>query len=244
MHCADAPHKLLRMVRIDGRQPNDLRPLHFELDVQKHADGSCIVALGDTRVLCAVTVEERVPRWMRGSGRGWLTAEYNMLPAATNTRSDRERVLNAGRTKEIQRLIGRSLRAAVNLDILGERTFNIDCDVLDADGGTRTAAITGAFVAASLAIQRLEYDESPIIAAVAAVSIGIKDGQVFTDLNYAEDSTADVDCNIVGLANGGLVEVQGTAEGQSFTQDQLNQMVTAANQALQEMFTAQQTALK
>ena len=232
------------MVRIDGRQPNDLRPLHFELDVQTHADGSCIVALGDTRVLCAATVEERVPRWMRGSGRGWLTAEYNMLPAATNTRSNRERVLNAGRTKEIQRLIGRSLRAAVNLDALGERTFNIDCDVLDADGGTRTAAITGAFVAASQAIQRLEYDESPIIAAVAAVSIGIKDGQVLTDLNYAEDSTADVDCNIVGLASGGLVEVQGTAEGQSFTRDQLNQMVTAANQALQEMFTAQQTALK
>ena len=244
MHCADAPHKLLRMVRIDGRQPNELRPLHFELDVQKHADGSCIVSLGDTRVLCAVTVEEQVPRWMRGSGHGWLTAEYNMLPAATNTRSDRERVLNAGRTKEIQRLIGRSLRAAVNLDALGERTFNIDCDVLDADGGTRTAAITGAFVAASLAIQRLEYHESPIIAAVAAVSIGIKDSQVLTDLNYAEDSTADVDCNIVGLANGGLVEVQGTAEGQSFTQDQLNQMVTAANQALQEMFIAQQAALK
>ena len=244
MHCADAPHKLLRMVRIDGRQPNELRPLHFELDVQQHADGSCIVALGDTRVLCAVTVEEQVPRWMRGSGRGWLTAEYNMLPAATNTRTDRERVLNAGRTKEIQRLIGRSLRAAVNLDALGERTFNIDCDVLDADGGTRTAAITGAFVAASLAIQRLEYDESPIIAAVAAVSIGIMDSQVLTDLNYAEDSTADVDCNIVGLASGGLVEVQGTAEGQSFTQDQLNQMVTAANQALQEMFKTQQAALK
>ncbi|MCY4618219.1 MAG: ribonuclease PH [Chloroflexi bacterium] len=232
------------MVRIDGRQPNELRPLHFELDVQKHADGSCIVSLGDTRVLCAVTVEEQVPRWMRGSGRGWLTAEYNMLPAATNTRSDRERVLNAGRTKEIQRLIGRSLRAAVNLDALGERTFNIDCDVLDADGGTRTAAITGAFVAASLAIQRLEYHESPIIAAVAAVSIGIKDSQVLTDLNYAEDSTADVDCNIVGLANGGLVEVQGTAEGQSFTQDQLNQMVTAANQALNETFEAQRSALE
>ena len=140
------------MVRIDGRNPNELRPLSFELDVQKHADGSCIVSLGDTRVLCAVTVEEQVPRWMRGSGRGWLTAEYNMLPAATNTRSNRERVLSAGRTKEIQRLIGRSLRAAVNLDALGERTFNIDCDVLDADGGTRTAAVTGAFVAVQQAI--------------------------------------------------------------------------------------------
>ncbi len=243
MHCADTPHKLLRMVRIDGRQPNQLRLLSFEPDVQKHAAGSCIVSLGDTRVLCAVTVEERVPRWMRGTGRGWLTAEYNMLPAATNTRSDRERVLAAGRTKEIQRLIGRSLRAAVDLNALGERTFNIDCDVLDADGGTRTAAITGAFVAVSQAIERLEYEQSPIIAAVAAVSIGIADGQILTDLNYAEDSTADVDCNIVGLDNGGLVEVQGTAEGQSFTPDQLSQMVTAANQALKEMFKAQQSEL-
>ena len=231
------------MVRIDGRQPNDLRPLSFELDVQKHADGSCIVALGDTRVLCAVTVEDKVPRWMRGQGRGWLTAEYNMLPAATNTRSDRERVLSAGRTKEIQRLIGRSLRAAIDLDALGERTFNIDCDVLDADGGTRTAAITGAFVALRQAIGKLAYDQSPIKSAVAAVSIGIIDGEVLVDLNYAEDSTADVDCNIVGLPGGGLVEVQGTAEGQSFTPEQLNKMVAAAQVALEKMFAAQTTAL-
>ena len=231
------------MVRIDGRQPNDLRPLSFELDAQKHADGSCIVALGDTRVLCAVTVEEQVPRWMRGQGRGWLTAEYNMLPAATNTRSNRERVLSAGRTKEIQRLIGRSLRAAIDLDALGERTFNVDCDVLDADGGTRTAAITGAFVALQQAIGKLAYDQSPIQSAVAAVSIGITDGQVLVDLNYAEDSTADVDCNIVGLSDGGLVEVQGTAEGQSFTPEQLNKMVAAAQVALEKMFTAQTAAL-
>ena len=231
------------MVRIDGRQPNELRPLRLELDAQKHADGSCIVSLGDTRVLCAVTVEERVPRWMRGSGRGWLTAEYNMLPAATNTRSNRERVLSAGRTKEIQRLIGRSLRAAVDLDPLGERTFNIDCDVLDADGGTRTAAITGAFVAVKQAIDKLAYDETPIRSAVAAVSIGIIDGQILVDLNYAEDSTADVDCNIVGLASGGLVEVQGTAEGRSFTPAQLNQMVEAAQGALDEMFTAQRAVV-
>ena len=231
------------MVRTDGRQPNELRPLSFELDVQTHADGSCIVSLGDTRVLCAVTVEEQVPRWMRGSGRGWLTAEYNMLPAATNTRSNRERVLSAGRTKEIQRLIGRSLRAAINLDALGERTFNIDCDVLDADGGTRTAAITGAFVAVKQAINKLAYDTSPINAAVAAVSIGIIDNQVHTDLNYAEDSTADVDCNIVGLSSGGLVEVQGTAEGQSFTPEQLEEMVEAAQTALETMFAAQQAAL-
>ncbi len=230
------------MVRIDGRQPNELRPLSFELDVQKHADGSCIVSLGDTRVLCAVTVEEQVPRWMRGSGRGWLTAEYNMLPAATNTRSNRERVLSAGRTKEIQRLIGRSLRAAVDLNALAERTFNIDCDVLDADGGTRTAAITGAYVAVKQAIDQLSYDRSPIQSAVAAVSIGIIEGEVLVDLNYAEDSSADVDCNIVGLATGGLVEVQGTAEGRSFSAEQLAQMVAAAQSALSEMFTAQQAA--
>ena len=179
---------------------------------------------------------------MRGSGRGWLTAEYNMLPAATNTRSNRERVLSAGRTKEIQRLIGRSLRAAVNLDALGERTFNIDCDVLDADGGTRTAAVTGAFVAVQQAIAKLAYERSPIISAVAAVSIGITDGEVLVDLNYAEDSTADVDCNIVGLATGGLVEVQGTAEGESFSPEQLNQMVDAAQTALHEMFSAQASA--
>ncbi len=231
------------MVRIDGRQPNELRSLSFELDVQKHANGSCIVSLGDTRVLCAVTVEEQVPRWMRGSGRGWLTAEYNMLPAATNTRSNRERVLSAGRTKEIQRLIGRSLRAAIDLNALGERTFNIDCDVLDADGGTRTAAITGAFVAVQQAIEQLAYERSPIQSAVAAVSIGIIDGQVLTDLNYAEDSTADVDCNIVGLASGGLVEVQGTAEGQSFSAQQLSRMVAAAQHALQMMFASQQAVM-
>ncbi len=231
------------MVRIDGRQPNELRPLSFELDVQKHADGSCVVSLGDTRVLCAVTVEEEVPRWMRGSGRGWLTAEYNMLPAATNTRSNRERVLSAGRTKEIQRLIGRSLRAAVDLDALGERTFNIDCDVLDADGGTRTAAITGAFVAVRQAIQKLAYEQTPIRSAVAAVSIGIIDGAILVDLDYAEDSSADVDCNIVGLASGGLVEVQGTAEGESFTPEQLNRMFAAAQTALDEMFAAQSNAL-
>ena len=231
------------MVRNDGRAPNELRPLTFQLDVQKHADGSCIVSLGDTRVLCAVTVEEQVPRWMRGSGRGWLTAEYNMLPAATDTRSNRERVLSAGRTKEIQRLIGRSLRAAVDLEALGERTFNVDCDVLDADGGTRTAAITGALVAVTRAIERLAFKQSPIQSAVAAVSVGICDGDLLVDLNYAEDSTADVDCNIVGLASGGLVEVQGTAERDTFSPAQLAQMVVAAQNALEAMFEAQRQAL-
>ena len=231
------------MVRTDGRQPNELRPLSFELDVQKHADGSCIVSLGGTRVLCAVTVEEQVPRWMRGSGRGWLTAEYNMLPAATNTRSDRERVLAAGRTKEIQRLIGRSLRAAVDLDALGERTFNIDCDVLDADGGTRTAAVCGAYAALERAIERLCYDVSPIRSAVAAVSVGITAGQVLLDLSYDEDSSADADCNVVGLSSGGLVEVQGTAEGQAFSAEQLNEAIAAAQSALDDIFAAQRRAL-
>jgi len=237
------PRTILCMVRTDGRQPNELRSLSFELNVQKHAAGSCIVSLGDTRVLCAVTIEEQVPRWMRGSGRGWLTAEYNMLPAATNTRSNRERVLSAGRTKEIQRLIGRSLRAAIDLDALGERTFNVDCDVLDADGGTRTAAITGAFVALRQAIDTLDYDQAPIQVAVAAVSIGVIEGHVLVDLNYAEDSTADVDCNIVGLSSGGLVEIQGTAEGQSFTSAQLGQIVDAAQRALAQVFELQQAAL-
>ncbi len=231
------------MLRTDGRRPSELRPLSFELDVQRHADGSCIVSLGDTQVLCAATVEEQVPRWMRGRGRGWITAEYYMLPASTNTRSGRERTLSAGRTKEIQRLIGRSLRAAISLDRLGERTFNIDCDVINADGGTRTAAITGAFVAVSRAVDKLAYEHSPIIAQVAAISVGIRDNHVLVDLDYQEDSNADVDCNIVGLSNGGLVEVQGTAEGEAFTPEQLSQMVEAAQSALFNMFDAQTYAL-
>ncbi len=231
------------MVRIDGRQANECRPLSFELDVQPHASGSCIVSLAATRVLCAVTVEEQVPRWMRGSGRGWLTAEYHMLPASTNTRSDRERVRTAGRTKEIQRLIGRSLRAAVRLDDLGERTYNVDCDVIHADGGTRTAAITGAYVALARAVKSLAYDESPIDSAVAAISVGIVDDQVLVDLNYAEDSSAEADFNIVGLSDGGLVEVQGTAEGRAFSRVELDQIISAAETALADIFQLQEAAL-
>lgn len=228
------------MVRTDGRQAHELRPLGFELDVQRFANGSCIVSLGETQVLCAVSISEDVPSWLRGQGRGWLTAEYNMLPAATNTRSDRNRVLSAGRTREIQRLIGRSLRACLKLQQLGERLITVDCDVLNADGGTRTAAICGSYVALASA---LAAEPTVIANAVAAVSVGIRGGQILTDLNYAEDSTADVDCNIVGLDTGGLVEVQGTAEGQPFSPDHLNQMVNAAEQALQQMFQAQSAIL-
>lgn len=202
-----------------------------------------MVSLGETRVLCAVTVEERVPGWMRGTGRGWLTAEYSMLPASTNTRSDRERVLQAGRTKEIQRLIGRSLRAALDLEQTGEKTFNVDCDVLHADGGTRTAAVTGAYVALARAVSGLGYAISPIQAAVAAVSVGLLDGEVLVDLCYAEDSAADVDFNVVGLADGGLVEVQGTAEGAAFSAGELGDVIAAAQAALGDMFAAQREAL-
>ena len=230
------------MLRIDGRSPNELRPLGFELDVQPHADGSCLVGLGATRVLCAVTIEEQVPGWMRGNGRGWLTAEYSMLPASTNTRSDRERTLSAGRTKEIQRLIGRSLRAALDLDALGERTLNVDCDVLNADGGTRTASIIGACVAAARALDAPGSEHSAMRALVAAISVGVRGGAVLVDLNYEEDSSADVDCNIVGLSSGGLVEVQGAAEGAVFSPDQLSEMVAAAQTAMDSIFEAQRAA--
>ena len=222
--------------------PNELRPLRFELNVQPHAAGSCLASMGATRVLCAVTVEQRVPRWLRGQGRGWLTAEYSMLPASTNTRSDRERMLSTGRTKEIQRLIGRALRAAVDLDAVGERTFNIDCDVIHADGGTRTAAINGAFVALRQALTQLGVGLSPIRSEVAAVSVGLIDGELLVDLNYAEDSTADVDFNVVGLSDGGLVEVQGTAEGRTFTAEQLSAMASAAQSGLKQIFEAQHLA--
>ncbi len=230
------------MLRPDGRSPNQLRPLSLQLDVQPYADASCIVRLGDTHVLCAVTIEQRVPAWMRGDGRGWLTAEYNMLPASTNTRSDRERVRSAGRTREIQRLIGRSLRAGLNLDALGERTLNVDCDVISADGGTRVASIIGAWVVVARALDATGRHPSPIRDGVAAVSLGVRDGALLLDLNYAEDSSVDVDCNIVALSSGGLVEIQATAEGAAFSPDQLNRMLAAAQEAMPAIFAAQDDA--
>lgn len=231
------------MPRADRRRPDQLRPLAFELDAQRHAAGSVIVSLGDTRVLCAVTVEERVPLWMRGTERGWITAEYNMLPASTNTRTDRRRALESGRTHEIQRLIGRSLRAVVDLDALGERAFTIDCDVLQADGGTRTAAINGAWVALRRALDQL-YDESPLRSGVAAVSVGLLDGEPLVDLCYEEDSAAEVDLNLVATEAGALIEVQGTAERAPFSATQLNEMLELSQPALQEIFNAQQDAVQ
>ncbi len=231
-------------MRIDGRRRSELRPLSFETGVQKHAAGSCIVSAGDTRVLCAVSFEESVPRFLRGTGSGWVTAEYNMLPASTNTRTNRERALSSGRTHEIQRLIGRSLRAALDLDRLGERTFTVDCDVLQADGGTRTAAINGGWLALRIAMANVGISEPPMIGAVAAVSVGVVGGELLVDLCYEEDSAAEVDFNVVALDNGGLIEVQGTAEGAAFTRDQLDQMMNAAESALPELFAAQRRALE
>ena len=233
------------MPRADGRAAGEMRPLRFETDVQMHAAGSALVSFGDTRVLCAVTVAEDVPRWMRGSGRGWVTAEYNMLPAATNTRSRRERTLNSGRTKEISRLIGRSLRAVTDLEALGERELTVDCDVLQADGGTRTAAITGGCVALRLATAEL-CKTPPFTGQVAAVSVGIVGGEVLVDLCYEEDSAAEVDLNLVLAQTGGesaLVEVQGTAEGAAFSRAQLDEMLDAGSAALADVFRAQREAL-
>src|SRR4249920_3346822 len=204
-------------VRADGRGPNDLRPVTFTLGVQKWAEGSCRIRVGDTEVLCAATIVDRVPPHLRGKGTGWITAEYSMLPRATAERTDRESVRGkiGGRTHEIQRLIGRSLRDAVDLTRLGERTITVDCDVLQADGGTRTASITGGYVA--LAAAMITYGmERTLINRVAAVSVGIVDGVPYLDLDYPEDSHADVDFNVVGTDAGEYVEVQGTAEGRAF----------------------------
>ena len=210
-----------------------------------HAAGSVLAAYGDTRVLCAATIAEDVPRWMRGSGRGWVTAEYNMLPAATDTRSRRQRTLDSGRTKEISRLIGRSLRAVTDLDALGEREITVDCDVLQADGGTRTAAITGGWLALALAAARI-CETPPFTAQAAAVSVGILDGRVLVDLCYEEDSAAQVDLNLVLAQSGGeiaLVEVQGTAEGATFSRAQLDEMLDAGSAALEPVFQAQRRTL-
>jgi len=217
-------------MRPDGRRPDQLRPLEIIPHYQKHAEGSALVKLGDTWVLCAASVEEGVPPWMKGRGKGWLTAEYAMLPRSTHTRSKRD---PGGRGKEIQRLIGRSLRAAVDLDRLGERTIAVDCDVLCADGGTRVSAITGAWVAVAIAIHKLVKsgllaDTSALKPPVAAVSVGIVGGEVVLDLPYVEDSKADVDMNVVGSEGGKLIEVQGTAEHGTFDRKQLDAMLDLA----------------
>ena len=222
------------MARPDGRSATDLRPVKLTRGWLDHAEGSVLVEFGATRVLCAASVQEDVPRWRRGSGLGWVTAEYAMLPRATNTRNDRESVKGriGGRTHEISRLVGRGLRACVDFKALGENTIVIDCDVLQADGGTRTAAITGGYVALADAVSYLRGRNrlagDPLVTSVAAVSVGIVDGQPRLDLNYAEDSSAETDMNVVCTGQGDFVEVQGTAEREPFGRDLLNQLLDLA----------------
>src|SRR5262245_39969202 len=235
--------------RPDGRKPGDLRPLSLETGVSRHAEGSALIALGDTKVLCTASVEDRVPLFLKGSGSGWVTAEYGMLPRATHTRSAREAAQGkqGGRTQEIQRLVGRSLRSVTELRGLGERTITLDCDVLQADGGTRCAAITGACVALAMALAKLTRDgvipRWPMRENVAAVSVGVCAGQAVLDLAYVEDSEADVDCNVVGTASGAFVEIQGTAERRPFTEAQLSELLALARKGLQRLFDLQADAL-
>lgn len=215
--------------RFDGRAPADLRPVTLTREVMKNAQGSCLAEFGDTRVLCAATIEEGVPAWRKGSHEGWVTAEYAMLPASTSTRTRREQRGRKGRSMEIERLIGRSLRTVVNMKALGEVTVTVDCDVIQADGGTRTASVTGAWVALHDALAHWvkagRIPRIPLIGQVAAVSMGIVDGRCLLDLAYQEDSHAEVDMNLVGTATGTIVEIQGTGEQMAFSHDQLNQLL-------------------
>jgi ribonuclease PH len=232
-------------MRSDGRTPAQLRSLEIITNFQKHAEGSALIKLGDTHVLCAASIENGVPGWMAGKGKGWLTAEYAMLPRSTHTRTKRD---PGGRGKEIQRLIGRSLRAAVDLAHLGERTIAVDCDVLQADGGTRVASITGAWVACALAINKLVKngmlaDARALKPPVAAVSVGVVGGEVVLDLPYIEDSKADVDMNVVGDEAGMLIEVQGTAEHATFDRKQLDQMLDLALAGIRTLTIAQRKAV-
>lgn len=233
--------------RPDGRKPNELRLVKMTPGFIEYPEGSVLIEMGKTRVLCAVSVENQVPKWLVGQNQGWLTAEYAMLPRATHTRSARETTPSA-RSQEIRRLIGRSLRAAVDLRVIGERTLNIDCDVIQADGGTRTAAITGAYVALSLAmdklIQKKEASPRALKTAVAAISVGIVGGEPVLDLNYAEDSRAEVDFNVVMTAEGNFVEVQGTGEGATFSRAQMNKLLDLAKGGIEELLAIQEKIIR
>lgn len=238
------------IVRPGGRAPNALRTLTFHRQFTKHAEGSVLVSMGDTRVLCTASVLDRIPPHKKGSGEGWVTAEYGMLPRSTHTRTDREaaRGKQSGRTQEIQRLIGRSLRAVVDLKKLGERTLHIDCDVLQADGGTRCASICGAWVAVADAVAGLlasgALSETPLTDSIAAVSVGVFQGQPVLDLDYVEDSGCDTDMNVVMTGTGGMVEVQGTAEGAPFSRATLESLLDLATAGIAQIGAAQRAALK
>ena len=240
---------MTEVLRPSGRTPAQLRPLRIERGYTRHAEGSVLMAMGETRVLCTASIENRVPAFLRGKGEGWVTAEYGMLPRATHTRSDREasRGKQGGRTLEIQRLIGRSLRACVDRAALGERTITLDCDVLQADGGTRCAAITGAYIALVDALRWLrakrEIVKDPVFGAVAAVSVGLYRGVPVLDLDYAEDSACDTDMNVVMNDGGGFIELQGTAEGHAFRREELDALLVLAQQGIAELLTAQSEAL-
>ncbi len=235
--------------RPDGRAAGRLRPVAYELGYQEWAAGSVLFSMGRTRVLCAATVSEDIPRWLRGTGKGWVTGEYSMLPASTLERSPREvnKGRPGGRTQEIQRLIGRSLRSVTDLRLLGERTVTVDCDVLQADAGTRTASITGGYIALVLALRKLLDDGAlkgdPLRDSVAAVSVGIVDGQPRLDLCYEEDAEADVDCNVVMTGSGSFVEVQGTAEGEPFGRGRLDELLDLAASGIEELSKVQRAAL-
>ncbi len=236
-------------MRPSKRANDELRPIRIERNYTMHAEGSVLISCGNTKVLCNASVEDRVPPWLRGKGQGWVTAEYGMLPRATNTRNGREaaRGKQGGRTLEIQRLIGRSLRAIVDLSALGERVITVDCDVIQADGGTRTAAITGAYVALYDAVESLLKNKiikkNPLHGSVAAVSVGIYNQQPVLDLDYPEDSQAETDMNVVMNDGGHFIEVQGTAEGHAFRRDELNQLLDLADSGIQQLLHAQQQAL-
>ncbi|MGM0563077.1 MAG: ribonuclease PH [Pseudomonadota bacterium] len=235
--------------RPSGRQPDQLRDIRITRHYTMHAEGSVMVEFGHTKVLCTASVEERVPPFLKGKGQGWVTAEYGMLPRSTGSRMGREaaRGKQSGRTQEIQRLIGRSLRAAIDLEGLGERQVTLDCDVIQADGGTRTASITGAFVALTDAINGLIKDgflkKSPLLGQVASVSVGIFDGTPVLDLDYPEDSSAETDMNVIMNDAGHFIEIQGTAEGHAFRRDELNQLLDLADKGIRELFEAQSSAL-
>ena len=232
-------------MRPSGRAPDQMRELAFEPGFTRHAEGSCLVGFGDTRVLVTASVEDKVPPFLRGKGQGWVTAEYGMLPRATHTRGNREAAKGkqSGRTQEIQRLIGRSLRAVCDLQKLGERQITLDCDVIQADGGTRTAAISGAWVALRLAVDGLKLETDPIQTQVAAVSCGIHNGQAVLDLDYIEDSGAGTDSNFVMTGKGGIVEIQGTAEGIPFTEDEFAALMALAKKGIARLVSLQQMAV-
>ena len=234
--------------RTDGRHHDEARPVEIQTNFMPNADGSALIKVGETQVICTATVNPFVPPWMRGQGRGWVSAEYGMLPSSTSERIDRRRAATSGRTKEIERLIGRSLRAVTDMEMLGERTVTVDCDVLRADGGTRTAAITGGFVALALALQQISgrttVRNSPLTNTVSAISVGVVDGDPMIDLDYQEDSRAEVDMNVVMTGHGDFVELQGTAEGIPFTNSQLDEMLELARLGCGAMMEAQQHALQ